>query len=676
MQEIALDEAYAEAENILLAASQPFVETSNKAGATAQTLAVEIAALRKAGAVPRAYLADMLHDQLKANPQYFGLWSIGEPNAFDNKDAETPQGPFATETGGINIYWTYEGPGTVKPVPGDDSQRAESYYTEPKQSGKLAFPPVYFDTSVKKHITTISAPIMSGTEFLGVVGVDQALDDVQARIAAVRPYETGYAMLFAPDGVILAAPDAKLIGKPLPSGTPEVERAAITGKDGLRTSGLSPFTGEEVLTVYRHVSVADNQGSWCFSVSVPTEKILAQNQMTLRIMLGVSLLGLLIATGVVVLVVTNVVKALRRGVAYAGKVAGGDLDAVYETDRADEIGTLAKALSSMVQWMRTTLAEADRHAQEAVAAAGRAEEALRAEAVRAEAEEKQRQGMLAVAVDLEAIVAGLGKAAETLSGQVGQAVRGAEKTLTQSEKSAAAAHDLADAAEVMVRNAAEAAKFAGQAQSEAGQGTHIMRDMVEAVGKIRANSLALKSSLAGLGTQVEGIGTIMSVISDIADQTNLLALNAAIEAARAGESGRGFAVVADEVRKLAERTMQATGEVANVVNSIQGGTRATIAEMDVAVQLVETSTTLADSTGLALGRIENLVQQSANQVHSITEASREQTLLSSAIRDSAETVKSIAGETAGAMQLSSGTLRDLTVVAKKLAELTTLLRKQ
>ena len=81
------------------------------------------------------------------------------------------------------------------------------------------------------------------------------------------------------------------------------------------------------------------------------------------------------------------------------------------------------------------------------------------------------------------------------------------------------------------------------------------------------------SGSSGWASRPQEIGEITELISDITEQTNVLALNAAIQAASAGEAGRGFSVVAEEVQRLAERSGDATRQIAALVKTIQTDTQ-------------------------------------------------------------------------------------------------------
>ena len=121
--------------------------------------------------------------------------------------------------------------------------------------------------------------------------------------------------------------------------------------------------------------------------------------------------------------------------------------------------------------------------------------------------------------------------------------------------------------------------------------------------RIKASVEMTAAKVSELGAKGVQIGAIVETIDDIAAQTNLLALNAAIEAARAGEQGKGFAVVADEVRKLAERSSQATKEIAALIGEVQAGTDAAVNAMEAGAGEVETGAELAEQAAGALQEI-------------------------------------------------------------------------
>ncbi len=99
----------------------------------------------------------------------------------------------------------------------------------------------------------------------------------------------------------------------------------------------------------------------------------------------------------------------------------------------------------------------------------------------------------------------------------------------------------------------------------------LLTTTVEATTVINTDTEQVSTSVGNLKEVTQGINGFISLIQGISEQTNLLALNAAIEAARAGDQGRGFAVVADEVRALAQRSAEATIEIAALITQINEG---------------------------------------------------------------------------------------------------------
>jgi methyl-accepting chemotaxis protein len=343
----------------------------------------------------------------------------------------------------------------------------------------------------------------------------------------------------------------------------------------------------------------------------------------------------------------GIVGPIRETTEAARRIAAGDLDVHLEASGRDEASQLKLALETMVVALRANLGALAEKENEALAQARRSEQAAEEARQAMHQAEAANAAMLATVNGLTGVVAELGTATRDLTA-IGQDIRqGATGQQQRLESTAEAMAQMRDAVGEVAQNAAEASKATGLTRETATEGETIVKRTMTATDGLKNLADSLKVDMGRLGSQSEGIGAVIQVISDIADQTNLLALNAAIEAARAGDAGRGFAVVADEVRKLAEKTMAATGEVGKSIQAIQAMTRENRDSVDKTLAAVDAVAGLAEASGDKLRQILTAAELAATQVRAIATAADQQAVSARSIMDSVDDVSEIARDNAG-----------------------------
>ncbi|EFL52171.1 methyl-accepting chemotaxis sensory transducer [Solidesulfovibrio fructosivorans JJ]] len=651
----------------------------------------------------RNILNDILHRVLENNPTFLGAYSAWEPNALDGRDKEfvgkADEGYDAT--GRFIPYWNRGVDGKIARQALADYESREvndngvgkgAWYQQSRERKKeiVLDPLPYIVQGKKDWLATVNAPILENGKYLGLAGTDLRLNFMQDLVEKVDAslYEgRGDVTIVSHAGLVAASSDHPgAIGKPLKTIFKEWKGLVEAVKAGKAQLDVSPNSG--MYRALAPISLGRTDHPWAVLIRVHPDIVLAQSRELDATMaalnhdsalwqVGVALGVTVLALGVLWAFAAGLVRPLRQAAAFAGKVAEGDFSQSLAINQADETGVLAKALTRMVDNLKGMIAQAEEKSREAAAEAERARQAVaEADEARKHAAQAERQGKLNAASLVEEVSGAVAQASAELSAQIEQSKEGADLQRRHTGETATAMEEMNATVLEVARNASEAAQGSGQARDKAKAGADVVQQVIAAINGVQEQASSLRSNMDELGKQAEGIGNIISVISDIADQTNLLALNAAIEAARAGEAGRGFAVVADEVRKLAEKTMTATSEVGDAIRAIQIGARSSVEGVEGAARAVDQATDLAGRSGGMLEEIVSIVEASADQVRSIATASEQQSAASEQINRAVEDINKISEDTADAMAKAAVSVEELSNQAENLTRLVETLKAE
>ncbi|MFO1452243.1 MAG: methyl-accepting chemotaxis protein [Opitutaceae bacterium] len=270
----------------------------------ARSLAETLEGLQ-AGSQPlnREAADSLLQATLKKNSDLIGVWTLWEPDAFDQKDASFANKPGHDATGRYLPYWNRgSGQIAVEPLVNYTKPGDGDYYLLVKESNRetVLEPYTYKVAGTDVLMTSLVVPIHNADgKFVGAAGVDLPLSTLSARLAETKVGNTGYAALVSHGGLYVGHPNKERLGKPMLASDAWFEPFLATVKKGeaFVTQTFSKTLNDMTFRMASPVKIGKSATPWSVITTSRESEVLAPavEMRNLVILIGASALVAVLA---------------------------------------------------------------------------------------------------------------------------------------------------------------------------------------------------------------------------------------------------------------------------------------------------------------------------------------------------------------------------------------------